>query len=149
MKLTEFFTDRPPVKFTDIGDSISGIIVDEPELQPDKYGLAGEKVLVLAIRDKSDGAVRRLFARKQMLGAIGQAVADADVDEIESGGRLAVEYVADKHTGGASPMKVYEAAYAPPASVGVGAQEWAGDGEPLAAAANPWAAAGSDAPPSF
>jgi hypothetical protein len=120
MKVNEFYTERPTVKFTDIGDRVDGMIVDEPELEPDKFGTASDQVLVLAIRDE-DGVVRRLYARKQMLGSIGQAVANAGVDEIECGGRLRVEYVDDKPTGGTTAMKLYEADYSPPAPIGTAA----------------------------
>ena len=117
MKVNEFHTSSPAVKFTEIGDRVAGVIVDQPELLPDKYGGPGDKVLALTILD-ADGVERRLYARKQMLGTIGQAVVDADVDEIECGGRLSVEYIDDKPTGGASPMKVYAAEYSPPAAIG-------------------------------
>jgi len=94
------------------------VIVEEPELQPDKYGNAGHKVLVLSIRD-DDGVIRRLYARSKYSGAIGHAVTDTGVDEIECGGRLAVEYSEDKPTGTASSaMKIYLAEYQPPSPVG-------------------------------
>ena len=50
-----------------MGDRVDGVIVEEPELQPDKYGGPGDKVLVLSIRD-DDGEIKRLYARKQQLG---------------------------------------------------------------------------------
>ena len=119
MKVSEFHATQPAVKFTVLGDNVDGTIVDEPELAPDKYGSPGDQVLVLAIHDGDE--TKRLYARQQMLTAIAQAVADANVDEIEAGGRLRVEYVADKPTGaGSSPMKVYEATYSPPAPIGHG-----------------------------
>ena len=127
MKVSEFHSPQPTVKFAAVGDYVDGPIVDEPELAPDKYS-PGDQVLVLAIHDVDD-LTKRLYARKQMAGAIAQAVADADADEIECAGRLRVEYVADKPTGaGSSPMKVYEATYSPPAPVGtatIGADPWA------------------------
>lgn len=123
MKINEFAASTTPtVKFANVGDRVAGVIVEEPELQPDKFGSAGDVVLVLVICD-DENVVRRLYARKQMLTAIGQAVSDADVDEIESGGRLSVEYVDDKPTGGTTAMKVYVAEYSPPASIGAGQLE--------------------------
>jgi hypothetical protein len=120
MKVQEFTTSSPAVKFTVVGDKVAGTIVDEPELQPDKYGNPGDKVLVLSILD-NQGVTRRLFARKQMLGAIGDAVTDAGSDEISNGGWLAVTYLEDKPTGaGSSPMKVYAAKYTPSSPVGHG-----------------------------
>jgi hypothetical protein len=117
VKVNEFSTTSPAVKFAAIGDRVAGAIVEDPELEPDKFGNAGDRVLVLAIIDE-DGVTRRLYARKQMLGAIGQAVTDAGVDEIECGGQLSITYVEDKPTGGASPMKVYAAEYRPPSPLG-------------------------------
>jgi hypothetical protein len=119
MKITEFVSSRPAMKFTSIGDSIEGVISDNPELQPDKYGNAGDVVLVLEITG-DDGISRRLYARKQMLQVIGDAVSDAGVDEIQSGGKCSVVYVDDKPTGGAAPMKVYAASYEAPTALGSG-----------------------------
>jgi hypothetical protein len=118
MKISDFHTSQPSVKFAELGDTVDGAIVEQPELQPDKYS-PGDQCLVLVIHD-GDNVTKRLYARKQMLTAIAQAVTDADVDEIECGGRLRVEYVDDKPTGGASAMKVYQAEYTPPVSVGLG-----------------------------
>jgi hypothetical protein len=129
MKVKEFSTANS-VKFTEIGDRIDGTIVEEPELQVDKFGSADDQVLVLSLQCE-DGTPRRLYARKQMLGAIGQAVNDAGEDEIVCGGELSVEFIEERPTGGASPMKVYEAEYEPPAPIGTatlsGADDMDGD----------------------
>jgi hypothetical protein len=117
VKISEFYSPQPSVKFEKLGDCVDGPVVEQPELAPDKYS-PGDQVLVLVIHD-GDDVTKRLYARKQLLGAIAQAVADAGVDEIECGGRLRVTYTADKPTGaGSSPMKVYEAEYTPPVPVG-------------------------------
>ena len=81
MKISEFHTTQPTVKFTELGDFVDGTIVDEPAIEPDKYGTGDDKVLVLALLEED--ATRRLYARKQMLAAIAQAVDDAGVGEIE------------------------------------------------------------------
>jgi hypothetical protein len=116
MKISEFANSRPVAKFTTIGDRIEGVIAEQPEPQADKFGDPGDKQLLLVIAD--DDRQWRLYARKQMLAAIGDAVVAADVDEILDGGWLAVQYVEDKPTGGATPMKVYAAEYIPPSQLG-------------------------------
>ena len=119
MKINEFANPRPVFKFTEIGDRLDGVIVEPPELQPDKFGDPDDKQLLLAIADGDKE--HRLYARRQMLGAIGDAVVAAEVDEIDDGGHLGIEYTADKPTGaGSSPMKCYVAQYIPPAPVGTG-----------------------------
>jgi hypothetical protein len=112
MKVSEFANPRPVFKFTTIGDRLEGVIVEQPELQPDKFGEPGDKQLLLVVRD--DHSEWRLYARKQMLDKIAGAVVAADVDEIANGGWLSVEYADDKPTGsGTTPMKVYAAEYVP------------------------------------
>lgn len=118
MKVSEFANSRPVFKFTAIGDRLEGVIVEQPELQPDKFGDPGDKQLLLVVRDNH--SEWRLYARKQMLDAIAGAVMAADVDEIEDGGWLSVEYADDKPTGGATPMKVYAAEYIAPSALGSG-----------------------------
>jgi hypothetical protein len=118
MKISEFATARPVFKFNTIGDRLEGVIVEQPELQPDKFGDPGDKQLLLVVRD--DHGEWRLYARKQMLDTIAGAVVAAEVDEIEDGGWLSVEYADDKPTGGATPMKVYAAEYVPPSALGRG-----------------------------
>jgi hypothetical protein len=114
MKISEFSNRRPSAKFSTLGDRVEGIIVEEPELQPDKFGNPGDKVLVLVLERQT------VFARRQMLHAIGDAVSNASVDEIECGGQLAIEYIEDKPTGGGAAMKVYGAKYIPPSHLGSG-----------------------------
>ena len=117
MKINEFANPRPVFKFTAIGDCLDGVIVEPPELQQDRFGDPLDKQLLLVIGDGD--REYRLYARRQMLGAIGDAVAAAEVDEIDAGGHLRIEYTADKPTGaGSSPMKCYVAQYVPPAPVG-------------------------------
>jgi hypothetical protein len=118
MKVSEFARSRQVFKFTTIGDRLEGVIVEQPELQPDKFGDPGDKQLLIVVRDNR--GEWRLYARKQMLDAIAGAVVEADADEIEDGGRLCVEYADDRSTGGAVPMKVYAAAYVPPSALGRG-----------------------------
>jgi hypothetical protein len=115
MKISEFSSRRPAAKFTEIGDRVEGRIVEQPQLERDKFGNANDKVLVIRLDDAT------LFARKQMADAIGEAVSESGVDEIEADGWLAVEYVDDKSTtSGSFPMKVYAAEYEPPAELGRG-----------------------------
>ena len=90
MKINEFANPRPVFKFTEIGDRLDGVIVEPPELQPDKFGDPGDKQLLLVIADGD--REYRLYARRQMLGAIGDAVVAAEADEIDDGGHLRIEY---------------------------------------------------------
>jgi hypothetical protein len=119
MKVSEFTRSRPVFKFAAIGDRLEGVIVEQPELQPDKFGDPGDKQLLIVVRD--DRGEFRLYARRQMLDAIAGAVIEADADEIEDGGRICVEYADDRPIGGVAPMKVYTAAYIPPSALGRGA----------------------------
>jgi hypothetical protein len=121
MRVSEFSTGGSSVKFQNIGDKVDGTIVDEPELAPDKYSSDGTgKVLILTILEGVDGEPRKLFARKQLLTSIGNAVVEAGTDEIENGGRLSVQYVDDKPAGGFT-AKVYAVKYQPPTALGRGA----------------------------
>jgi hypothetical protein len=65
-----------------------------------------------------DDGQRRLIAGFEMQKAIGQAMRDADVKELENGGLLAVEYYADQASDkpGYNPRKLYRAEYRPPTS---------------------------------
>jgi hypothetical protein len=119
VKVSEFANPRPVFKFTTIGDRLEGVIVEQPQLQPDKFGGPDDKQLLLVVRD--DRSEWRLYARTQMLNTIAGAIVAADVDEIEDGGWISVEYADDKPGGGAAPMKVYAAEYVPPSALGRGA----------------------------
>lgn len=118
MNINEFSDGAPAVKFTVIGDGVFGTITDAPELVPDKFSESDGKCLVLKLA--TDDGERTLFARKQMLNAIGEAVREACAEEIDAGGRLEMRYVSDKPTGGFHPMKVYAASYIPPSALGTG-----------------------------
>jgi hypothetical protein len=90
MQLSDFHTGRPSVKFTEITTrefpTVEGEIVEEPELVPDKFGGPNDKCLVLVIKG-NDTVERTLFLRKQQLGTVGDAVAEAGTSEIERGWR--------------------------------------------------------------
>jgi len=117
VNINEFSSGAPAVKFAAIGDGVAGTITEAPELVPDKYANDGNgQVLVLVL--STDDGERTLYARKQQLGTIGDAVRESDVDEIDVGGFLEIRYVADRPTGGLHPMKVYSASYIAPSALG-------------------------------
>lgn len=129
MQLSDFHTGRPAVKFTEITTrefpTVEGEIIEEPELGPHKFGTGpNDKCLTLVIKGK-DTVIRTLFARKQQLGTIGDAVAEAGTAEIERGGHLAMWLAAEKpSTRGAIPQKVYGAYYEPPGAIGIAQLEF-------------------------
>jgi hypothetical protein len=152
MQLSDFHTGRPAVKFTEITTrefpTVEGEIIEEPELVPDKFGTgSNDKCLVLTIEGE-DTVVRTLFARKQQLGTIGDAVAEAGTTEIERGGHLAMWLAAEKpSTRGAIPQKVYGAYYAPPGAIGSAALEFTEPAEKPASNGKRKSSIKSTAPP--
>lgn len=125
MKLSEFHnTNRRTVAFDQIGDrqhpAVKGIIDEPPELVPDKFGGEGDRCMVLHIRDET-GGLRTLYARRQLLTTIGEAVLDSGTDEIDQGGQITVWLAAQKPAAkGGIPQKIYGAHYIPPSSMGQG-----------------------------
>ena len=103
-------------KFENVGDDADGVIAQEPELTTDKFN-ADRPMMV--VRLSTDNGVRALFARNQMLDAIGEAVTAAGVEEIAEGGALRVVYVEDRVLRNGRTMKVYKADYAPPPPMGI------------------------------
>lgn len=69
--------------------------------------------------DEDDDGVRAVYARGQMLNAIGKACTTAGVKGIANGGKLVIRYVKDEPAKqrGYSPAKQYVAKYEPPAQL--------------------------------
>jgi hypothetical protein len=125
----------PSAKFTRIGDSVSGLITDEPELRQQRDYATGElltwdngeprwQVIVHVQTDDFDGevedddGVRAVYIKGQMMSAVRSAMRRAKVKELQAGGHLTITYVRDGEPPkrGFNAPKVYEAAYKPPAA---------------------------------
>lgn len=129
-----FDSSNKGVKFTNVGDEITGTIAGAPyERQQTKFGTqepdfwpdGTPKMQILvplqtALReDPNDNGERTLYvASKNMKSAIGQAIRAAGASDITPGGTLTVKYVgndpASKNP--ANPAKLYQATYTPGAS---------------------------------
>ncbi|MGE5693987.1 MAG: hypothetical protein ACM4D3_01780 [Candidatus Sericytochromatia bacterium] len=118
VNVTDFHNPRPVFKFDKVGARLEGVIVDQPELQSDKFGDPGDKQLLLVVQ--MGDTTWRWFARRQALTAVGEGVVAADVDAIEDGGWISVVRGDDKPTGGAKPMHSFQATYLPPSELGQG-----------------------------
>ena len=119
--------------FPRIGTIVEGEVIDEPESREQtdlitkevKRFKSGEPMMQVLIRlqtnqldpsDPEDDGVRTVWAKGQMLKAIGKAMRAAGVKAIEPGGHLAVGYIGDGPKGDMPiPPKLYEAQYRPPA----------------------------------
>ena len=118
MNINEFHEEKAAsIKFDQVGDTITGIIITEPELIPDSFN-DGKKVLALTLATE-DGE-RRLFARSQMLEALGKALIAAGCDSIDEGGEVTVTYAADRELRSGRTMKVYQCTYSPAPPMGTG-----------------------------
>lgn len=101
-------------KFEEIGDSVSGTIVDAEMI--DDQNNVGRQVLVVKISDVITGAVKSLYVRAPgMKDAVGAAVVEQEATAIEPGGHLTVTYTGDKPLRTGKAMKLYSAEYKPPA----------------------------------
>lgn len=107
---------HPGFKFTSIGDTLKGVIVEQPRVvEVDKIGNPGvkEKKLVVAVRDDSSNTWA-LWAKGNMAAAIHEACQAASVPGIAEGGTIAVRFTETKDTGKGNPLKIFKAAYQPP-----------------------------------
>lgn len=107
---------HPGFKFSNIGDTIKGLIVERPRVvDVDKIGAPGvkEKKLVVAVRD-DNGNTWALWAKGNMAAAIKDACTKANVAGIAEGGTIAVRFQDEKDTGKGNPLKVFTAAYQAP-----------------------------------
>lgn len=114
----------PAFSFKAIGDTIKGEIAEPVKIvEHDNYSKTGkEQSLVIAVTT-DDGDTFSVWARKQMLGAIGDAVklATGGKTEMVVGARIAVRFAEERDTGKGNPLKVFTAQYqAPTSGVDVG-----------------------------
>jgi hypothetical protein len=129
----EVFSGRPEaVKFTSLGDTVTGVVLQGFTRQKRKFGT--EELLswddgrpkmeaVLTIMTP-DGARTLYVGSWRMENALAQAFAAAGVRGPRRGGRLVVRWSgAEPVPGGASPAKVFDAAYDPPGRKPVGPVE--------------------------
>lgn len=109
---------HPGFKFSAIGDTLKGVIVERPRvLDVDKMGSPGVKLrkMVVAVRDDAgDTWALWVEARKPMAAAIKEACDKSQVTGLAEGGTLAVRFTEEKDTGKGNPLKIYSAAYQPP-----------------------------------
>jgi hypothetical protein len=124
----------PAAKFPEVGTVIRGRVIGQRKQQSkdmasgelktwDDGSPVWEIVFTLATDDRDDSienddGTRRLFARGQMLKAIGDALRKARWSAPLAGGTLAVKYVRDgeQTKRGFSPPKLFAAIYEPPAA---------------------------------
>lgn len=124
----------PAAKFPEVGTVLKGKVLGQKKQQSKDMATGDLKTwddgspmyeIVFTIqtddRDPSiedDDGVRRLFARGQMLKAIGAALREAKWSQSLVGGKLGVKYARDGEATrrGFSPPKVYAAKFEPPAA---------------------------------
>jgi hypothetical protein len=126
-----FNTGALAAKFEDHGDTVSGAIVEPPEMRQQidpvskkpKFWDDGKprnellvKLQTSVIDNADDDGVRRVYVRGQMTQAIAKAIRAAGARGLDVDGVLSVTYTADGERKGAlNAPKLYEAKYEPPA----------------------------------
>lgn len=110
-------SSHPAFKFNSIGDTLSGVISEEPKMidQPNLNTGVLEPKLVVAITT-DEGITFSLWVGKGFLAqAIGEASQAAGGDgTILVGGRLGVRFSGERDTGKPKKARLYEAEYVPP-----------------------------------
>jgi hypothetical protein len=124
-EIDRIFSGRPAAfKFATQGDSVTGIVTHAYSKQATVFGTNepktfddGSPILEPVIELSTEDGPRSLYVSSwRMRNALQTAFQDAGVRGPRKGGRLMVQYYADEVIGkpGASPAKVYQAAYDPP-----------------------------------
>lgn len=156
-------------KFAQIGDTVEGVIVDQPELRQrtsidDGKPLTwddGSPQMQLVVRlqtdlrdDAEDDGIRNLyvsggFKRASLQKAVADAVRTAGAKGLAVGGRLKVGFTGEEppQKRGMSPAKLYQARYTPPTDTFL--DEPAAKPEPAAATAGAKTSSGWDDNPPF
>ena len=129
------------IKFARVGDSVTGTILRQPEIQQTRDFATGalqfwddgkpknqlRVVLQTDERDKDDPddtGERALFIKSGMKNAIADAVRAVKAEGLEVGGLLWVKYHGDGEAKkGMNPPKLYQAKYKKPAAPAVTLQE--------------------------
>lgn len=140
----------PAIKFTSVGDSVSGIITDAEVRQQRDYDSNEPKfwddgkpmmevilTITTSLRDSSiedDDGTRRVFCRGQMLTAMRDAVRKAKARKPEVGGKVTITHsgLGEAKKRGFNPPKLFTVAYEPPTAVQMDAMF--AEGEPTPAA---------------
>lgn len=125
----------PSAKFKSYGDTVGGVVLDEPTQQQQRNLESGEletwpdgnpkmQLVVTVQTDLRDPAVedddgkRRIFIKGQMRNAVQQAVIAAGARGIDKGGELHVTYTGDgERKGHLTPPKLYAARYVKPSNI--------------------------------
>jgi hypothetical protein len=151
LSVSKFHTRHDVVSFTEIGSrehpNVEGVIVEVPELIPDRFGDEGEQCMVLRIKD-ADGAIRTVYARRRLLSAIGDAVLDSGREDIAEGDRIAA-WLKEERASARGPLKqkIY-GVWVSREPIGV-CEFVDANGKPVAVVdpENPWGADDLEAPP--
>jgi hypothetical protein len=122
----------PSVRFTSVGDSVSGLIATQPEMMQQRDFATGEPLVwddgtarmqLKVILDtggtdpdtEDDDGMRALYLKRGLKLAVAAALRKAGCRDLEVGGRLTVTYVGDgEATRGLNPPKNYSAVYVQP-----------------------------------
>jgi hypothetical protein len=139
-------------KFTNIGDSVTGVICRQPEVQQQtdittgepKYwpdGKPRQQLQVQLQTDKrdpeitNDNGVRAIYIKANMQKAVKEAVLRSGAKGLEVGGTLTVTYTGDGTPSqrGMNAPKLYSASYIP--APAVAANEFLNQGDPAPATA--------------
>lgn len=138
-----FFSGGGPAsaKFKNIGDTVGGVITEEPkqqqqrdlqtnELQTWPDGNPKMQLVVTVqtdLRDpeiEDDDGKRRIYVKGQMQKAIRDAVQSVGAGGLDVGGELHVTYIADgEKKGNLTPPKQYRAQYVKPSAAFVAQQQ--------------------------
>ncbi len=116
------------VKFTAIGDHITGTIIDTPHVVERPSLRDGTPEQQLPINIETTEGPRTLWVRKGFLSAaITEAVDKAGAAGVLPGGKLTVQYIEDRDTGKPNPAKIFRAKYEPPVAAPVSVADVFGD----------------------
>jgi hypothetical protein len=116
--------------FPEIGASVTGTIVREPEVQQQRDFKTGElkfwddgkpmqQLKVVLATDQRDPSVdddkgeRAVYVKARMQKAVRDAVRASGAPGLQVGGQLTVTFVAEEPTTGGYPPKLYTASYVP------------------------------------
>lgn len=107
---------HPAFKFTNIGDTLAGTIVEEPRTvtTPNIQTKAPEEKLIVAVQDDA-GNVWALWVKSGFMARALHAATKSAGARLAQGGKLVVRFSEERDTGKPQPAKVFEAIYKPPA----------------------------------
>jgi len=115
-------SSNPSFKFTDVGAMVEGTITETPrEVQTDDTYNGGtiENLLVTLETPSGDMYTIWLPLGKRITKAVAEAVADANAEDLETGGVLKIKFTAlgEQKKAGYNKPKLYKAQYTPPTPV--------------------------------